>query len=642
MSRCYCGLIVFFSVVMGLAGSAAAVQPCEQLLPDTTKSFLSAPDVDELRARLSSTDLGRLVDDPHMQPFVEDLRKQLDQKLSQTGVRLNISWQDVEGVYGGEVCVATIQPGGDPSAHAVALIVDVTDHLDEARALLEKVNRNLAAKGARRTTENIRGVEVAAFALPPKEEGLRVDNAYYFIHQEQLVATDHKQVAADILARFGQSSTDTLAQLPTFSQIMQRCQQSAGDLQPHIRWFIEPFGYTEVVRAAAGGRKRRGTDLLKVLSNQGFTAIQGMGGVITFSVDDLQLVHRTLIYAPATAKDGKSKYQLAARMLDFPNIAQQGAFEPQPWVPSDVATYLTFQWRMQQAFEHSKSLVNELADAGEDDIFEDVLDGIKRDPLGPEVDLRQDLVAHLGQRATLISDYKLPITTESERLLLAVEVQNVAAITKTVNKAMGREPDASPIEFGDVVIWEILPVEGEEVPKLNIDGPGFGAPFGQPPAAEEEDEGPALPNSAITVAAGHLIIASHVDFVKEVLEQLQPEKRLTQTEDFQRVQQALRELGLDEASFFYFSRTDEAHRPTYELLREGKMPESETLFAKTLNRFLGPEEEGALRSQEIDASKLPPYEQVQGYFGPAGFYVTTNEQGWFIAGCLLSRKQAAQ
>ena len=48
--------------------------------------------------------------DPTMQPFVEDLNKQIEAKLGQSGVKIGIAWADLEGVYRGEVCFAVIQP----------------------------------------------------------------------------------------------------------------------------------------------------------------------------------------------------------------------------------------------------------------------------------------------------------------------------------------------------------------------------------------------------------------------------------------------------------------------------------------------------------------------------------------------------
>jgi hypothetical protein len=84
-----------------------------------------------------------------------------------------------------------------------------------------------------------------------------------------------------------------------------------------------------------------------------------------------------------------------------------------------------------------------------------------------------------------------------------------------------------------------------------------------------------------------------------------------------------------------FSRTDHAYRPTYELIRQGKMPEAETVLGRLLNAMLGPDEEGVLRHQQIDGTKMPPYEKVAHYFGPAGMFVRSLDDGWISGGCLL-------
>jgi hypothetical protein len=100
----------------------------------------------------------------------------------------------------------------------------------------------------------------------------------------------------------------------------------------------------------------------------------------------------------------------------------------------------------------------------------------------------------------------------------------------------------------------------------------------------------------------------------------------------------LGELGASSDSFRYFTRTDEAYRPTYELLRQGKMPESETMLGRVLNKLMAPDEEGTVREQQLDGAKLPPYDAVRRYLGPAGFYTRSEVDGWTIIGCLLKKE----
>ena len=100
------------------------------------------------------------------------------------------------------------------------------------------------------------------------------------------------------------------------------------------------------------------------------------------------------------------------------------------------------------------------------------------------------------------------------------------------------------------------------------------------------------------------------------------------------------QLAAGMAAAKFFVRTDEAFRPVYELLRQGRMPESETLLGRVLNRLLTPpddEEEGILRKQKIDGRQLPEFEMVRRYFSPAGTVIRSYDDGWFIAGATLSK-----
>ena len=113
---------------------------------------------------------------------------------------------------------------------------------------------------------------------------------------------------------------------------------------------------------------------------------------------------------------------------------------------------------------------------------------------------------------------------------------------------------------------------------------------------------------------------------------------LGQEPDYQRVRTALVAQGSKNDSIHYFSQTDESYRANYELLKQGKLPEAETMLARLLNAWLGSHEEGVIRNQEIDGSKLPDFDLVKKYLGPGGLFAQSEEDGWWLVGCLLKRK----
>ncbi len=619
-------LFVLVSLLWFEPSRCAAVQPSDTLLPPTTKGYLSIPDVDAFESSFEATQLGKLIEDPLLKPFYEDVREQIESRVVRSDNPLNIRLEELRKICGGEVCLAMIQPDEDENLHASAVLVDITDREEETRELLDRLAEELKERGAVRSVQTIGETELVTHTLPKREGATQSRQAFYFIKDRQLVASDHEATIKLILQNMGQPTGARLAQATAYQATMSRCAEAAGDLSPQVRWFVEPFGYAQTVRAAAGGRKRRGTDMLKVLSNQGFSAMQGMGGYVNMSIDGQDILHRTFIYAPPVNKTDE-RYELAARMMNFPNGSE---LPPEAWVLEGVANYLSFHWKMQGAFECAQSLVDEVAGAP---VFEDILESLERDPNGPQINVRQGLVKHLGERVVFFSDYRTPITIDSERWTLAFQVTNPAVVAKTLDKAMEADPDANLRMVGKQKVWEIQrEAEELEFEELDIAGVGFG---GMDEEEEEEEPPPLLEHAALTVAHGYLIVTSHLDFMEEILPAVEAKPLLADTADFLRVQKHLAALGAGVNSARYFSRTQRAFHTTYELIREGKMPEAKTMLGVVLNRLLGPEERGVLREQRIPGERLPEFDQIRHYFGPAGIYVLSEDNGWYVCGCIL-------
>lgn len=461
--------------------------------------------------------------------------------------------------------------------------------------------------------------------------------AFYCLTGNLLVVTDDLEVLKGILGRKVGDTDDSLADLKPFQIVMERCAMDYGEIAPQIRWFLSPLGYAEAARAATPAKQRRkGKSILEVMRNQGIGAIQGLGGLADFSSEGYELIHRTVVYAP-------KPYEKSMKMLVLPN---QSEFTPQDWVPRDIATYTTLYFDILNAFDHFGPLFNELFGQGAQGIWEETKESLKLDPNGPQVDLRGDLIIYLGQRVSMLTDYRLPITTTSERLLFAIEVTDAEAVAKALEKLLKDDPTVKRREKAGHVIWEIV---GEEVqpPKMDFD---FG---GVPPVApahppkkkddpwedeEEEERKPLLPNAAVTVCKGHLFVASHIDFLLKIIA---PEKEpglLRDDVDYQLVTAEIEKFEPKEKCFRFFSRTDEEYRPTYELIRQNKMPEGETMLARMLNVLFGEGKKGTPRAQKIDGSQLPEYQVVRRYLGPAGMQISSEKDGWFLKGFTLSKE----
>jgi hypothetical protein len=137
------------------------------------------------------------------------------------------------------------------------------------------------------------------------------------------------------------------------------------------------------------------------------------------------------------------------------------------------------------------------------------------------------------------------------------------------------------------------------------------------------------------------MMASDINYLREILEGFAQRERLASGADYQQVVERMYQLAPGDRSGWSFARTDEEFRPTYELIRQGKMPEAKTMLGKFLNNMLTTEverEEHTVRKQRIDGGKLPNFEAVRRYLGPAGRVVRSDKDGWFITAALLNKE----
>lgn len=601
----------------------------DQVLPDSTVGCVSVPNVNLLAEAWSKTELSQLFEDPAMKKFGEDLRRQLTKKWSQTHQRLGLQPEDLDGVAGGELCLALVRTSEGKAA--IVVLADVSANPTPAHNLLEKVTRTLLGQKAKQSQQTRAGASITLFDVPGRGDRVPARQVAYSLQQGWLCIGDHLGVVADVLEHFKKPGLHALASQPVYQAVMDRCRSSAGELAPHVKWYVDPFGAARALRASEAMPRDHNPDWLKILTNQKLTGVQGLGGFVNFAVGPYGLLHRTAVHAPPP-------HELAMRILSFPNSSD---FAPQPWVPSGIVTYTSFHWDMQNAFEMFGTLFDEIY--GEAGVWEDTVQSLAKDPVRP-IDLRQDLIAHLGSRGTVVRDYKLPITPTSERRLLAVEVRNPEELARVISRAMEGDPSATKRDVHGIDVWEVTAEEEESSDDDSID-PSADVNLDEIDVTEglddEDDEalggGVGLPTSAVAVVHGHLLVASHLDLLEKVLGEIDEQDRLENDVEFRLVQSAMEKLGATQNCARSFSRSDEDYRITYELFRQGKLPEADTLLAKLLNTLLGEEKEGVVRKPSLDGSKLPEYSVVKRYLGPAGAFVTSEENGWLIIGFSLSK-----
>jgi hypothetical protein len=311
---------------------------------------------------------------------------------------------------------------------------------------------------------------------------------------------------------------------------------------------------------------------------------------------------------------------------------------PQVWAKDDVGTYLTFNLKMQDAFKYSSTLVDAIA--GEPGVFNDMWDSLRDDAHGPKIDIHKELINELKERGTVISDVLQPVDERSERMLIALEVRDAKLVAKTVAKFFKDDPTARRKVFEEIEIWEIQNEQtaASDGHMLSIEGTDFVTADVKKDEEEEEDK-KKLPNMAVTVFDGHLVIGTHIDYVQKMITNAKKKgSDLKDLEDFKRVNTRLVGLGQGEDSFRFFAKTEESYRATYEMLKQNKLPQAETMFARLLNAMLDSTPDDGKRENVIDGSKLPDYAKITKYLGPTGLFAQSEDSGWWVVGTLQSRE----
>src|SRR5688572_18532018 len=75
-------LLSVLALALTCTGAAVAAVPSDTLMSSATRGFASVGDFKLLQEHWNQTQMGKLVKDEAMRPFIEDLKHQLERKLS--------------------------------------------------------------------------------------------------------------------------------------------------------------------------------------------------------------------------------------------------------------------------------------------------------------------------------------------------------------------------------------------------------------------------------------------------------------------------------------------------------------------------------------------------------------------------------
>ena len=619
-------------------GDGEQYVPAVDLLPKNTAGLLRIPNFPKFIDAWEKTHIGMLADEPSMQPFLETQKKRAKKFLNSVDKNaIGVRPENLYEIASGEVVGAWLPFEKDQRRpFAVCLIVDVRGLRDKADKVLVQIDKDLKAGGATRKDVEYRGETISVYSTKPKPGQLKIDEVAITLSDERIIAADRDTVVQDLLdAVAGKAIGEPLSKLGTFRQVLDVSRKAINEPAEKdgqtiaIEWFAKPFQMGRIVREVFEVDRGNDVDILKLLESQGFDAVKSLGGVFAMAGERFDFLHRGFIYAPMA--DDK-KFSKAARMLDFPNepLAQIPA-----WVHPESGTFNRMNWKLEDAFWASETLINE---AFGDEIFRPMIEGIKEDEEGPQIDLETQFFPFLADQLILVTDNKMPVDLDSDRMLVAVRIKDAEKIKKAVQKAMEVEPDATKLDvLPGVDIWRVQRGESEDDFEAELLELGL-----EPEEGAEDEPPPLLHHWAIAVVdkgpgsdVPYLLFSSHPDLLIMAATRIRQGAKdgLAKVDSVKKIVEVQKELGAKGVAFDRVTRLRYSLRVKYELLRQGKLKDSDSILSSILRRVAEDEEGG--EEDPLNAKALPPIAKIEQHLRDGGSFYETTKDGWLINGFFL-------
>jgi len=589
------------------------------LLPASTQAFATLPNSAGFLKNWKQTQLGQLADDPQMAEFWSNQQEEIRRRLASAGWQLSLKVEDLENLCSGQAALGLIsRPETTEKPFSLALIIDVADRQDALDKFFQRVNSDMESqKGTLKIIES-KGLEVKHYSIPKLTTEGRARDSYFAVSKDQLFIADDLRSIDELIDAQATPRQDSLSKSDLYTKIQTRIARDEHIAE--VEYFVQPLGLGKLLRSISTQKSKKQVDLLKLLEDQGFGAINAAAGSVQMAKEDLDMHHQGFILREEEVPE-------SVQILDFPN---QEALVPPPWISSASASVMGFSWNFSEAFPKLRGIVD--AYIG-DEQFDEILEQIKNDPQGPQIDIRKEILPFIGQEFYTVTEIIEPITPDSKRSLICIKLNDPEnKLYNVLNRYSKSEPGSSLEDVGDYRIWKFSNEEEEEE-VIEFNNPG------SKNQKEEEEEKPLLSKWGVCIVNGYFVFASNPDSLIQVIENAKNEAIHGDFEKQENVQLVrTMQSKLLSQSGQCFSEIDLADRSAemqYELFRQGMLPQSRSLMALIAERVLKTDKS---KPQELQGNKLPPFEQVKHFFTPRGLVVRTEKDGWGIDAFILGKK----
>jgi hypothetical protein len=529
--------------LFGLTGLSAhlaqAAAPPERILPEATLFFLKAKDFKSLGEAFRSSQYGQVWNDPSMKEFREEFVQRLDDRAKSVRERIGVSVKELFELPQGSLAIASVaRDDGDVQAGGV-LIADAGANEKKLLEILERAAKQAEESGAKVTTEPFNGLTLHIAMLPDKEPE-KNDNdkekekptprpplvwtnagSQFFVGRDVEIVKD--------LAAHREGRENSLGGTDAYT----KTQAKTDADRAQATWYVDvPRLVKALLKSNSNGVDAQAQQNEFLAKELGVDGLKSVGGSLTLGTGPYESLTKTFFNAPRPLAG-------LLKVFSFPTAA----LRPEAWVPATVATYQTLSIDFDNAFVALNDVIEKFQ-PGMVNLIEQQLVG----PNGGEpLSFKNDVFAPLGNRITVISDYKKPIKEDSQRMLVAVALKNAKAFQTTLTRLFevtGTAPEKR--EFQGITIYDV---------SVNVPNPPAGG------NAPQQLRGPI----SVAIAKDTLFVTTEATLLEQVLRSGNP--ALADSTAFQTVAKEFPE----KMSGLSFVRPDESARVSYDMVKNGQL-----------------------------------------------------------------------
>lgn len=576
---------------MPALATAADHPDAARLLPENTVLYVRFPVTAETVAKFKETAIGRITQDPAMQPFVSQLYGSAIEAFKRAEDQIGASLDDLLSIPQGEMCLAIVTP--EESRPTIVFLVDVGPRLPMVEKLLNRIAQGIENDGSTRSAETLGDTKLTIFDRPGDE----TQQAVFAVRDNVVLVTSDLEVTKGMLNAWSGKRAEgvrSLADNPNFAAVMRRC-AGTEDQPPQVEFFIDPV--TLFSRASRGNVGAQ--TLVALFPALGVNGVRGIGGSMTFAAEDFDAItHLHLLL--------DSPRQGVLELI----APRAGDTTPENWVPADAASYMTVNWDLGKTYASFASLYDKIRGEG---ALASSFEREVKDRLG--IDFRKDVVDALAGRVTLVNAMVRPARLNSRANLLGVKLKDAKAFEKTLEMVIAKAgPQMSRDTFAGVTIYRVP---------------------ARKPRAKEPPNRPLIrqPDPAVAIVDDYLLLTDALDLLKQaIVAKSNASQSLADQLEFRLVASKIRsQPGGERASLIAFDRPEEALRLWYEIANAETTRQRLSQGAEN-NRFFRAVND-ALRDHP-----LPPFAVLARYLAPSGSLLTDDETGLHYTGFTLRRK----